>query len=89
MATVNDSHENFRERTIKALKVSAQKLIDNAEALISAVEPDLGRSSTVIMITLPSASDAYEAPEIEVNQTYISRSTVAHLYGLEDVLLDD
>lgn len=86
MAVATDSHENFRARTIKALKISAQKLIDNAEAIVSEVEPDFGRCNTTIMITLPSASDTYDAPEIEVTQTYISRSTVAHLYGFEDML---
>lgn len=89
MAVATNSHENFRERTIKALKVSAQKIIDNAEVLVSAVEPDLGRASTVITITLPSANDAVDTmPEIEVSQTYYSRSTIAYLYGFEDMLKD-
>lgn len=81
---ITTSHENFRARTIKALKVSAQKLIDNAEELVSAVDSDLGRVNTIITITLPSVNDAYDAPEIEVTQAYISRSTVACLHGFED-----
>lgn len=81
---ITDHHENFRARTIKALKASAQKLIDNAEELVSAVDSDLGRVNTTITITLPSATDANDAPEIEVTQAYISRSTVAYLHGFED-----
>lgn len=89
MAVVTtNSHDDFRARTIKALKISAQKIIDNAEEIVSAVDSDLGRTNTTIMITLPSASDTYDAPEIEVTQTYISRSTAAHLYGFEDMLND-
>jgi len=86
---ITTSHENFRARTIKALKASAQKLIDNAEELVSAVDSDLGRVNTIITITLPSANDAYDAPEIEVSQTYISRSTVAYLHGFEDDLVNN
>lgn len=86
---ITNSHENFRARTIKALKASAQKLIDNAEELVSDVDSDLGRVNTIITITLPSATDANDAPEIEVSQTYISRSTVAYLHGFEDDLVND
>lgn len=83
-----DLHEDFRARTIQALKISAQKLIDNAEAIVSSVDPDLGRADTYISIRLPSANDRYSMPEIEISQTFVSRRATATLYGFEDMIDD-